>query len=41
MADDLQGQQPSTLPGAPVCHVGPRGGTYTITSSGRRNYGGC
>ena len=24
-----------------VCHVGPRGGTYTITSSGRKNYGGC
>jgi hypothetical protein len=25
----------------PVCHVGPRGGTYTITSSGRKNYNGC
>ncbi|WP_420869073.1 excalibur calcium-binding domain-containing protein [Cereibacter azotoformans] len=24
-----------------TCHVGPRGGTYTITSSGRKNYGGC
>lgn len=23
------------------CYVGPRGGTYTITASGRRNYGGC
>ncbi|RWR28847.1 excalibur calcium-binding domain-containing protein [Sinirhodobacter populi] len=23
------------------CYVGPRGGTYTITSSGRKNYGGC
>ena len=23
------------------CHVGPRGGTYTITKSGRKNYGGC
>ncbi|MGP3726401.1 excalibur calcium-binding domain-containing protein [Cereibacter sphaeroides] len=23
------------------CHVGPRGGTYTITASGRKNYGGC
>lgn len=23
------------------CFVGPRGGTYTITSSGRKNYGGC
>ena len=28
-------------PGAPTCHVGPRGGTYTITSSGRKNYAGC
>lgn len=25
----------------PTCHVGPRGGTYTITASGRKNYGGC
>jgi len=25
----------------PTCHVGPRGGTYTITSSGRKNYNGC
>lgn len=25
----------------PVCHVGPRGGTYTITLSGRKNYNGC
>ncbi len=25
----------------PVCHVGPRGGTYTITPSGRKNYKGC
>lgn len=23
------------------CHVGPRGGTYTITKSGKKNYGGC
>ncbi|WP_238446614.1 YHYH domain-containing protein [Azohydromonas australica] len=28
-------------PGSPTCHVGPRGGTYTITSSGRKNYAGC
>ncbi len=25
----------------PRCYVGPRGGTYTITASGRRNYDGC
>lgn len=24
-----------------TCYVGPRGGTYTITKSGRKNYGGC
>lgn len=24
-----------------TCHVGPRGGTYTITASGRKNYNGC
>ena len=23
------------------CYVGPRGGTYTITASGRKSYGGC
>ena len=23
------------------CFVGPRGGTYTLTASGRKNYGGC
>lgn len=25
----------------PTCHTGPRGGTYTITPSGRKNYSGC
>lgn len=24
-----------------TCYVGPRGGTYTITKSGRKNYSGC
>lgn len=24
-----------------TCYVGPRGGTYTITASGKKNYGGC
>lgn len=28
-------------PQGPTCFTGPRGGTYTITSSGRKNYGGC
>lgn len=23
------------------CFVGPRGGTYTITASGNKNYDGC
>jgi hypothetical protein len=37
---------PSTAREAPTssgqtCFVGPRGGTYTITRSGKKNYGGC
>ena len=32
---------PPSNPGRPTCHVGPRGGTYTITKSGRKNYSGC
>lgn len=28
-------------PCGPTCYVGPRGGTYTITKSGRKNYAGC
>jgi len=31
--------QPS--PARPTCYTGPRGGTYTITKSGRKNYSGC
>lgn len=31
----------STSYGGGTCYVGPRGGTYTITKSGRKNYGGC
>lgn len=27
--------------GGQTCYTGPRGGTYTITASGRKNYGGC
>lgn len=33
---------PGVRPGrGPTCYVGPRGGTYTITPSGRKNYAGC
>lgn len=33
---------PSTpASGRPQCFTGPRGGTYTITASGRKNYSGC
>jgi len=28
-------------PARPQCFTGPRGGTYTITASGRKNYSGC
>ncbi|MDB5659550.1 MAG: hypothetical protein JWS10_2165 [Cypionkella sp.] len=31
----------STRRSSGVCHTGPRGGTYTITSSGNKNYDGC
>ncbi|HEU4457766.1 MAG TPA: YHYH domain-containing protein [Methylibium sp.] len=31
----------AAAPHRPACYVGPRGGTYTITASGRKNYGGC
>ena len=24
-----------------ICYTGPRGGTYTLTASGSKNYGGC
>lgn len=33
--------RPTTTSNGATCHVGPRGGTYTITASGRKNYGGC
>ena len=36
-----QSAAPSTSYGGGTCYVGPRGGTYTITKSGRKNYGGC
>ena len=34
--------EPQPAPAAPPkCYVGPRGGTYTITPSGSKNYKGC
>jgi hypothetical protein len=36
------GVQPARQqPGSPTCYTGPRGGTYTITKTGRKNYSGC
>ena len=32
---------PARASGGATCYTGPRGGTYTITASGRKNYGGC
>lgn len=32
---------PRTTGSGQTCYTGPRGGTYTITASGRKNYGGC
>ncbi len=34
-------QRAKRAPAGATCYVGPRGGTYTITKSGRKNYGGC
>jgi hypothetical protein len=31
----------SSAPSGKTCYTGPRGGTYTITKSGKKNYGGC
>ena len=31
----------SVAPVTPTCYIGPEGGTYTITPSGRKNYNGC
>jgi hypothetical protein len=44
--ESQQSAMPSTARAAPTsssqtCFVGPRGGTYTITRSGNKNYGGC
>jgi hypothetical protein len=33
-------QAPRSTTG-PTCYTGPKGGTYTITASGKKNYGGC
>ncbi|WP_084085381.1 YHYH domain-containing protein [Cupriavidus sp. USMAA2-4] len=32
---------PRTTVSGQTCYTGPRGGTYTITASGRKNYSGC
>ena len=34
-------QQGGTPTQPPTCYTGPRGGTYTITPSGKKNYNGC
>lgn len=36
-----QGQPGHVTQATSTCYTGPRGGTYTITASGRKNYGGC
>lgn len=33
--------QPSTSALPSGCYVGPNGGRYTLTKSGKKNYGGC
>jgi hypothetical protein len=36
-----QAVTPSPGAGGQTYHTGPRGGTYTITESGRKDYKGC
>lgn len=33
--------EPAARPATPTCYVGPKGGTYTLTASGKKNYKGC
>lgn len=37
-SQSVSGPQHALPPG---CFIGPRGGTYTITKSGKKNYAGC
>jgi hypothetical protein len=40
----IQNTQPAGAPvqrEQPVCYTGPKGGTYTLTPSGQKNYKGC
>lgn len=34
-------QVPRDSGARPTCYTGPKGGTYTITKSGKKNYAGC
>jgi len=36
-----EAQSVQQQPTRPTCYTGTKGGTYTITKSGRKNYGGC
>lgn len=38
---EKQDKARSVAPAAPTCYIGPKGGTYTITPSGKKNYKGC
>lgn len=40
MTEADKGRSNTTSSGQ-TCFVGPRGGTYTITKSGKKNYSGC
>lgn len=41
IGSQAQDVRPMAGSGRPTCYVGPRGGTYTLTASGRKNYSGC
>lgn len=40
-AKNLRASNRRTVRAASRCYTGPRGGTYTITSGGNKNYSGC
>jgi hypothetical protein len=41
LAQPQEQRLPTNDSGRPTCYTGPRGGTYTLTASGRKNYSGC
>jgi endonuclease YncB( thermonuclease family) len=41
MGSTSTGSTTSTTSSGKICYVGPRGGSYTLTANGNKNYSGC